>query len=283
MPTNQFYYGVRYANNCHPRDLWSIYFTSSANVKKLIALYGKDSFKTEIRKTFNDANAAIAWEKRVTRKIISWPNCLNKSSWPAVSIESRARGNKSKSIVQEDGLTIFQKAGMTWKMKKNNVDPETGSTFAEIRKRKFNEALDRNGTRAKSQEFKKKMRDNNPSKRPEVKHKISNTLKSRFSSGQIIPHMTGKKLKYLSDKMMGNQITKGLIWVNDGVKDYRHNPNTPLPQGFKKGRIVTNKGHTYPEVTCPHCGKVGRGGNMTRFHFANCKSLSVYIPRNGRH
>jgi hypothetical protein len=24
--------------------------------------------------------------------------------------------------------------------------------------------------------------------------------------------------------------------------------------------------------TCPHCGKVGRGGSMTRWHFDNCKS-----------
>ena len=26
-----------------------------------------------------------------------------------------------------------------------------------------------------------------------------------------------------------------------------------------------------PEVECPHCGLVGRGGNMKRYHFDNCK------------
>jgi hypothetical protein len=25
------------------------------------------------------------------------------------------------------------------------------------------------------------------------------------------------------------------------------------------------------EIKCPHCGLVGRGGNMTRYHFDNCK------------
>jgi hypothetical protein len=25
-----------------------------------------------------------------------------------------------------------------------------------------------------------------------------------------------------------------------------------------------------PYRTCPHCGKVGKGGNMTRYHFDNC-------------
>lgn len=27
-----------------------------------------------------------------------------------------------------------------------------------------------------------------------------------------------------------------------------------------------------PTRTCPHCGKEGRGGNMTRYHFDNCKT-----------
>lgn len=26
-------------------------------------------------------------------------------------------------------------------------------------------------------------------------------------------------------------------------------------------------------VTCPHCGKSGKGGNMTRYHFDNCSTL----------
>jgi len=31
------------------------------------------------------------------------------------------------------------------------------------------------------------------------------------------------------------------------------------------------KGRTYPTVKCPHCGKEGKGGAMTRYHFNNCK------------
>lgn len=29
-----------------------------------------------------------------------------------------------------------------------------------------------------------------------------------------------------------------------------------------------------PLKTCPHCGKEGKGGNMTRYHFDNCKKLN---------
>lgn len=34
-------------------------------------------------------------------------------------------------------------------------------------------------------------------------------------------------------------------------------------------------GKVYPEITCPHCGKVGRGGSMERYHLDNCKLREV--------
>ena len=50
------------------------------------------------------------------------------------------------------------------------------------------------------------------------------------------------------------------------------------------GRIPHNKGKKLDDETilakmrkprktrtCPHCGKTGRGGNMTRYHFDNCE------------
>lgn len=32
------------------------------------------------------------------------------------------------------------------------------------------------------------------------------------------------------------------------------------------------KKHMLKEVVCPHCGKIGKGPNMTRYHFENCKT-----------
>lgn len=69
IPTNQFYYGVRYSKNCNPSDLWKTYFTSSKKVKKLIEQYGKDSFVYEIRKTFDNVEDAQNWEKRVLMRM----------------------------------------------------------------------------------------------------------------------------------------------------------------------------------------------------------------------
>ena len=36
IPTNRYYYGSRYGKECHPKDLWTTYFTSSKKVKALI-------------------------------------------------------------------------------------------------------------------------------------------------------------------------------------------------------------------------------------------------------
>lgn len=36
---------------------------------------------------------------------------------------------------------------------------------------------------------------------------------------------------------------------------------------------IAMKGYKYKTVECPHCGKSGSGGNMTRYHFSNCKNL----------
>lgn len=31
------------------------------------------------------------------------------------------------------------------------------------------------------------------------------------------------------------------------------------------------KARGLPELTCPHCGKIGKGSGMRRFHFGFCK------------
>jgi peroxiredoxin family protein len=40
--------------------------------------------------------------------------------------------------------------------------------------------------------------------------------------------------------------------------------------GIRQGD-AWNTGIKMTERTCPHCKKTGRGGNMTRYHFENCK------------
>jgi hypothetical protein len=73
---NKWYYGVRFAKGCRPADLWVKYFTSSKKVKEFRKVYGNPDI-IQVRRTFNDANAARLWESRVIRKM----NAVRDSMW----------------------------------------------------------------------------------------------------------------------------------------------------------------------------------------------------------
>lgn len=65
---NKWYYGVRYAKNCQPNDLWVSYKTSSKHVKKFVSENGEPSI-IEIRKIFSSDVKAREWEHKVLRRI----------------------------------------------------------------------------------------------------------------------------------------------------------------------------------------------------------------------
>ena len=69
LPTGQRYYGVRYAKGCHPDQLWTTYFTSSKIITGLIEEHSKDSFSTQIRKTFTTPEQACSWETKFLTRI----------------------------------------------------------------------------------------------------------------------------------------------------------------------------------------------------------------------
>lgn len=69
VPTNEYYYGVRYAIGCQPSDLWTTYFTSSKKIAQRIALFGASAFQYEVRRTFDCPHKARLWEDKVLRKM----------------------------------------------------------------------------------------------------------------------------------------------------------------------------------------------------------------------
>ena len=78
-PTGQKYFGVRYASNSSPKDLWVTYFSSSKIVKDLIRKHGKDSFTVQIDKTFEDPIAALDYELQFLKGIENRSAWLNQS------------------------------------------------------------------------------------------------------------------------------------------------------------------------------------------------------------
>ena len=122
---NKFYYGVRYAKNCAPDDLWVKYKTSSKHVKKFAHKYG-DPDIIQIRKTFSNSEKARIWENKVLRRINvindkRFLNCANnisidpmlaghgKSKGKTLSIETKEKirqANLGKNLSNETRLKI---------------------------------------------------------------------------------------------------------------------------------------------------------------------------------
>jgi hypothetical protein len=65
---NISYYGVRYAQDCNPSDLWNPYKTSSKYVAEFIAKHGEPDV-VQVRKTFIEAPVAQDWEHRVLKRL----------------------------------------------------------------------------------------------------------------------------------------------------------------------------------------------------------------------
>ncbi len=64
---NLYYYGVRFAKNCKPEDLWTKYFTSSKKVKSMALIHGSPDI-VQIRRIFEDEQKARNWEAKVIRR-----------------------------------------------------------------------------------------------------------------------------------------------------------------------------------------------------------------------
>ena len=92
---NTYYYGVRYAKNCDPSELWVTYKTSSKYVKSFISSHGNPDI-IEIRKIFSCPNKARLWEHKVLKKInaVTRLDFLNKTDNKAIDTLTIKRGSE---------------------------------------------------------------------------------------------------------------------------------------------------------------------------------------------
>ncbi len=70
------YYGVRYSKDCHPDDLWNIYFTSSTYVKEFIKLNG-DPDIVKVDFVYDTAKEARYYEEEFLKE----NDCAHNSRW----------------------------------------------------------------------------------------------------------------------------------------------------------------------------------------------------------
>ena len=78
---NLMYYGVKYAEGCHPDDFWVVYFTSSKLVQKCRNKYGEPEI-CKVSKRFTTKEAAVMHEMRFLKRVnaMNHPKFLNRSN-----------------------------------------------------------------------------------------------------------------------------------------------------------------------------------------------------------
>ena len=211
-----WYYGSRWAKNCHPDDLWVKYFTSSNNVKRLRDIHGEPDV-IEITDTFRTREEAKEWETIIIKLygIVQSKNWLNICSpdkqFQCIGGWKLSKENcelKSKRMSGE-GNPMFGKRPSPETLEKQRLK-KLG------RKVTFSEAAIqniRNGIRTRIRIFTDEekqhrstlFRNNNPMMNEQSRQRVSESKIGRF-------------------------------WVTDGEKSMCIHKDSTIPEGFKRGR-----------------------------------------------
>ena len=188
---HKFYYGVRYAKNCSPTELWNKYFTSSKEVAAMKTIYG-DPDIIQIRKVFLTKEHARLWENKVLRrlKVVSREDFLNKNDAPAPPINNRVMSDITKtkiSTVHKGKPKSEEHKQKIREARAKQVNTRKGQHATEETKQKIREARAKQiittETRDKmsaSRKGEKHWTYGTP-RSEETKQKISNTLRNKLT------------------------------------------------------------------------------------------------------
>lgn len=142
-PTGQKYFGVRYASNSNPDDLWTKYFSSSKIVKELVRKHGKDSFEYRIDRIFEEPIAALEHELAFLKNIEDRENWLNQSFGSGGHNHARIKTEEHRRKIGEG-----RKRGNSAKSRAANqrnsvlgIAARTGMKDSEETKRRRNSAV----------------------------------------------------------------------------------------------------------------------------------------------
>jgi hypothetical protein len=108
-----YYYGVRFAKDCEPSELFNTYKTSSKHVKEFVKENGKPDI-IQIRKVFSDAASARIWETKVLKRlrVVENSKWLNKTDNLSIDPEKALAGAKK---TKNKGFTPWNKGKAGYK------------------------------------------------------------------------------------------------------------------------------------------------------------------------
>lgn len=83
-------------------------------------------------------------------------------------------------------------------------------------------------------------------------------------------HRKNLSMSLIGRKHTAEHVSKAALG-NTGKKQSKETIEKRIKHIIEKPSKL--KGTNAVKKTCPHCGKIGGAGSMSRFHFDNCKSI----------
>lgn len=230
---DKWYYGVRYARDCTPNDLWKKYFTSSDVVQKFREQYGEPDI-IEVRKTFHDADSARLWEENILKrlKVKSSDRWLNKNDVHAPPIlwgHTYNRGRKqSIETLEKRSQSMKNTMAKKFPVENRNNPVEFGSEEHRALLSEQSKKLWRSRTEDEVAEIGRKISEKNLGNKNRLGH--TNSIEHRARASESIR-------KVLSEDQ--TKTTAGKLWWNNGEINRRsiEAPGT----GWIRGKLIKNK------------------------------------------
>ena len=250
-----YYYGVRYAKNSNPKDLFVTYFTSSDVVKNKINELGMPDI-IQVRKTFKTACEAKNWENRVLRRMkvvdrIDFLNCNDRMAPPIITSEMLKNSFNVRKGNDRSDMQKIAAQNHSAKMKGRASKCRTPITIFGVHYKSLTHAMQQLKISYSTIVFIR-----------------NNGTMGMLNIDELKTHIWAERSKKLSNRIISNKTKKNLSKALKGNKNRKGRVNTP-----EHNRKVSESlnGKTSQLVMCPHCLKIGGINVMDRWHFKNCK------------
>lgn len=283
-----YYYGV-HSCNCLPKeDIGVKYFSSSKNKFVKDQKENPQDYKYKIIKIFSTRVEAVEHEMFLHKKfdVKLHEKFYNNANQTSTGFDTTGKGNyvdengKTISISREEAKARNLKGATTGKSAWNKglkMSEEYNKSHKEKIKnsgRSFKGENNPNYGKHHSEETKEKIRQGNIGKThsEETKEKMSQNRSGEKHWNYGLNHSEETKEKMRKPKSEeGKQNMKDGIKLAGGRAGTKNSFYGKTHSEETKAKIKETK-LNQPIKICPHCGNEGRGGNMTRYHFNNCKN-----------
>jgi hypothetical protein len=245
--------GKEYTGKHSTDDLNDGYYGSGTILKRAIDKYGLENFAIEILCFYNSSEEAYLAEEKIVDEEYVWRD----------DTYNQKLGGTGSWFHTSGMVTVVDKNGNTFNVPID--DPRY--ICGELKHQNVNMATVTDGFKC----FNVPVSDSRYIS-GELQHISKGTVTVRDKTGKVLK-ISKDDPRYLSGEL--THICKGTISVRDKEDNmFRVSKNDPRYLsgelvGVTKGRHSPNN---YSSKTCPHCGKIGKGPNMSRYHFNNCRA-----------